>query len=410
MTCLPTLDDYRWLVSAAGQRWLANGAELGPPNVARVARLRRELSASQTHLVLEQIELRRRGQEKFAAAERMFFTRQQLEQATDEAIAAHKASRFPRGLNVVDLCCGIGGDLLALGAWAKQHGSQVRGIDRDPATALLAAANCRALGLASDRPDDELSVVGIDVCEASVACLAKADAWHIDPDRRAAGKRGIVPARHSPPLETLEQFVRFKPNAAIKLAPAAEAPPAWRERGELEWISRGGECKQLVVWHGDLAQSVGARRATVTLADGKTRTLVGHATGSGTCDAVTAPRQYVYEPDAAVIAAGLTATLCEQLNVTPIDPRIAYLTGERLTLDPLATAFEVLEFVPFHIKRLKGLLRERGIGRLEIKKRGVPYSPEELQLALRVPGDEAATLLLLRQGEQPLAILARRVR
>ena len=71
--------------------------------------------------------------------------------------------------------------------------------------------------------------------------------------------------------------------------------------------------------------------------------------------------------------------------------------------------FEVLDALPFDARRLKKMLRERRIGRLEVKKRGVPVDPQTVARDLRVPGDESATLLLTRREKAVVAILARRV-
>src|SRR4051794_31796536 len=124
-----TIDGYRWLVSEAGERGLASvRGEIeaaGGPSVALTSRLRKDLSLERAHLVIEQIELRQRAREKFSLADRMYFTRKGLEQATDEQLAAYKASRFPPGQTISDLCCGLGGDLLAL----ARHG-RAQGIDR----------------------------------------------------------------------------------------------------------------------------------------------------------------------------------------------------------------------------------------------------------------------------------------
>ena len=86
----------------------------------------------------------RRAREKFSQAERMFFTRKGLEQATDEQFAAYKASRFSDAGRVADLCCGIGGDLLALAAAAAAVA-----FDLDPVACLLAEANAAALRIAA---------------------------------------------------------------------------------------------------------------------------------------------------------------------------------------------------------------------------------------------------------------------
>src|SRR3954451_6365640 len=88
------LEDYRWLVSDAAIPWLAAAAEPQVQLVKFAQTLRKQFSALRTHLILEQAELRRRAKEKFARADQLFFTRQSLEQATDDRIASYKASRF----------------------------------------------------------------------------------------------------------------------------------------------------------------------------------------------------------------------------------------------------------------------------------------------------------------------------
>src|SRR5262245_23014612 len=119
------LADYQWLTGDVAGTLLAELAADPAPLHTAVARLRGQLSATRAHLLLEQVELRRRAAEKFTYASRMFFTRTALEQATDEQVAAYKADRVGESLRnsqsrlgetqlLADLCCGIGGDLLAL--------------------------------------------------------------------------------------------------------------------------------------------------------------------------------------------------------------------------------------------------------------------------------------------------------
>src|SRR5688500_5566620 len=109
-----TREDYRWLIGPTAAEWLTEAAAWNGSSVALTARLRQSLPAPRAHLVLEQVQLRQKAREKFAAASRMFYTKLALEQATDESVAGYKASRFPAAGRVADLCCGIGGDLLSL--------------------------------------------------------------------------------------------------------------------------------------------------------------------------------------------------------------------------------------------------------------------------------------------------------
>ncbi|MBO0830552.1 MAG: class I SAM-dependent methyltransferase, partial [Actinobacteria bacterium] len=72
----------------------------------------------------------------------MLFTRAGLEQASSELTARHSASRFS-GLDLVaDLCSGIGGNLIALSAAARQ----VIAVDADLDTLRFAGHNASAYG------------------------------------------------------------------------------------------------------------------------------------------------------------------------------------------------------------------------------------------------------------------------
>ncbi len=398
--------DYRWLVSAAAAPWLAEASQPGSTAVQRAARLRRHLSAERTHLLLEQVELRAKARQKFSAAERMFFTRLGLEQATGEELAAHKARRFPAGEAVTDICCGIGGDLLALG----RRGPTV-GIDRDPVATLLAEANAAAIHPVAPTG---LTLQTTDAAQADLAGMA---AWHIDPDRRPAGQRTIRAIDHDPPPGTIERLLALCPNGAVKLAPAAELPEAWSERAELEWFSHRRECRQLVAWFGSLAGQPGTRRATVlrgTLPEDAredqptpARSVCGQA-GLAISSAEEVG-QFIYDPDSAVLAAGLNGALAAEHGLQTISSRCVYLTGPSPVDDPALAGFEVLDVLPFRIGPVRRWLTEQRVGRLEIKKRGVEIDPRELHRQLHVQGDNAATLILMKLHASVIAIIARRL-
>ncbi len=251
------------------------------------------------------------------------------------------------------------------------------GVDRDPAIAVLAEANVRLL------PPQQLDASRrVAVAEASARHLDElsASAWHIDPDRRPQGRRTTRVALHEPPPDAIDQWLSHLDNAAVKLAPAAELPPHWAERAEQEWISRGGVCRQLVAWFGTLATAPGRRRATVI----STRQLKRHGAapgeslfsarsivGSADQPAPTADGigSFLFEPDAAVLAAGLSGVLAAEHGLAAIAPQSAYWTGQAPIDDPALAAFAVNAVMPYDQRRVKAHLREQGIGRLEVKQR-----------------------------------------
>jgi hypothetical protein len=419
--------DIQWLTSTGATAWLDLAATWSGETLALVTTLRKELNADRSRLVVEQAELRRRAAEKFTHAERMFFTARGLEQATDEAVARYKSGRFPREQPVADLCCGIGGDLIALA-----EGSLVVGVDRDPETAAFALANVRP---PLREPVEDWSGDGrgersrqrahIVVGDAADFHLADHAAWHIDPDRRPAGRRATRVELHDPGPDVIGRRLGECPNAAIKLAPASDfdtttdvknsmsAAIPWRH-AELEWISRKRQCRQLVAWFGSLASDPGRRRATRLsnkLTASGPELVVGSFVGSPniTLQVADAVGRYVFEPDAAVLAADLAGALAAELRLQSVASGVAYLTADEPRDSPLVDSFEVLDVMPYRAKAIKEWLRARGIGRLEVKKRGVDLDPPRVQRELQVPGDECATLLVCRVRGKATAILARRV-
>ena len=75
----------------------------------------------------------------------MLFTRAGYEQSSSEPIARYRAARFGDARRVADLCCGIGGDLLALAS-----GREALAVDRDEVHARLALHNAAVYGQAEN--------------------------------------------------------------------------------------------------------------------------------------------------------------------------------------------------------------------------------------------------------------------
>ena len=198
----------------------------------------------------------------------------------------------------------------------------------------------------------------------------------------------------------------------MKLAPATDTPRQWAVQAELEWISRGGECRQLVAWFGSLARQPGYRRATVLSAGGPAGlqtpwTIFGRPFES--LPIASRIGRYLFDPDPAVLAAGLLAVLAQRHTLAAVDKQSVYLTGDEPVDAAGVAGFEVTDALPFDRRRLNQVFESRRIGRLEIKKRGVGDTPEQIRRRLRLRGDQAAVLLLTPIGGRVVAVLARRL-
>jgi hypothetical protein len=390
----PSIDDLRWLLSSAAAQNIADAAaDVG--DVLRLSqRLRKTLSPQRSRLIVDQAVLRQKARAKFPNPEAMFFTSLGLQQSTDAFVAAYKASRFPAGA-VADLCCGIGGDALA---FAQRH--SVVAVDRRLPTALIAQANLKASFAASA----SYCAVAADVAQFS---LHGFDAWHIDPDRRSGGRRTTHVDAYQPSADVIDDLLRQNVNGAIKLAPASEIPADWAACAEQEWISRSGECKQLVAWFGVLTSDTGRRRATLLNAEGR---LVASIAGElrDLSSVASEVGKFVYEPDAAVLASKLTGQIAETLELRPLTAGGGYLTGDQFVDHPALARYRVEAALPYRTSKLKSLLAARSIGRLEVKKRGVDLDPEQVRRELHVPGETHATLLLTRTGDRVMAMVTTR--
>jgi hypothetical protein len=389
-----TLADYQWLASDGGRAWLDKLRSSQKPLHQQAKLLRKTLDAQRTHLLLEQLELQSRARDKFSQADRMLFTRQSLEQSTDESIAALKAERFPTDVPLADLCCGIGGDLLAI----AQRGSTVA-VDRDPIMQLFAAANCRALGVRVER---------VETRDVRLLSLDGFAAWHLDPDRRPTGQRTTRVANVEPPVEVIEQMLSACGDAAIKLAPATEVPEHWLSNAERLWIGSRRECRQQVAWFGGLAEYPGLHSAIMLNSAGRpSRTLVGRP--AVFVDIADEIGQYVYEPAPVVLAADLTAILAEEHGLRALAVGVDYLTADRRVDDALLNGFQVEDVIPFDQRKLRGILRQRGIGRVEVKKRGVDVDTAQLQKRFSSSDEGVASLLIARHQGCVQAIVAQRI-
>ncbi|MGW3458137.1 class I SAM-dependent methyltransferase [Streptomyces olivaceoviridis] len=403
------MNDLALLLTPEGRALLDEVRDTEPARELAVAtRLRREHPAELVSAALGQARLRQRAVAKFGAedAGRMFFTPNGVEQSTRASVAAYRAGRLKElGVaRVADLCCGIGGDAIAL----ARAGIRVLAVDRDPLTAAVARANAEALGLAG-----LIEVREADVTEVDTAGY---DAVFVDPARRGGQSRGAArsasgrgggratggrvfdPEAYSPPLSWAIGAALKAPRAALKIAPGIphEVVPA---AAEAEWISDGGDVKEAVLWFGTGAP--GAVRATLLPGP---RTLLGR----GLPDPGVRPvGRYLYEPDGAVIRAHLVAEVAEEVGGGLLDPTIAYVTTDEARPTPYATGYEITDRLPFNVKKLKALLREREVGTLTVKKRGSAVEPEELRRKVRPQGPNAATVFLTRVAGAPTMLIGR---
>lgn len=355
-------------------------------DLALGTRLRRDHPADLVAAAMSQHALRRRGVAKFGDdAARMYFLPDALEQATRGSVARHRATRLAElgATSLVDLGCGIGGDLIAF----ARAGLAVRGIEQDPVRAAIARANLAALGLEGT----------VDVGDATTVAVVDDEVAFVDPARRDGAGRTFTLESLVPSWEFVTGLLQGRALAKVMPGIAHDAVPPGVQP---EWVSDGGNLVEACLWGAgfDLPSH---RRATVLPADA---TLVARGTVADVGD----PLSHLVEPDDTVIRAGLVAELAEDLGGRLLDPHIAWITADAPPPTPFGRSFRIEAELPFREKQLRAALRERDIGTLTIKKRGVDIVPERLIGRLGLKGSVTATVVLTRVAGEGRAFLVER--
>ncbi len=346
--------------------------------------------------VLSQAKLRRRARKKFGDfTDGMLFTEDGLEQASRLQAAALHAGRF-RGAGikqVADLGCGLGAESMAMGAIDLD----VRAFEIDEVTAALAVFN---LGAFENVEVEQADITTLD--------LSQFEALFFDPARRELDGKGeratrkFDPAQFSPDFNWVLEQARTKPTG-IKLGPG-HPHEAIAQDAEAQWLSIDGDLVELALWFGEVKRPKVARAATVVNSTGR-HEIVSETFESEPAE-VSQLKQFIFEPDNAIVRSHLIADLANEVGATLISREIAYLTSDEQINSPMMRGFRVLDEMAFDRKKLKAYLRERNIGTLEIKKRGVDVVPEQLRKELSLKGEIAATLILTRIGDDHRALLA----
>lgn len=382
---------FRLLLTGSGQEAL-HAAELLSPRESDFLRhyqsLCRGFPPDLARAALETAILRRKARMKIPFAEKMYFTRQALEQATPFEVSSYRARRYREFAYLADLGCSVGGDTIALAEVAVTFG-----LDQDRLRLAMAQENLRAVGLRERAHFAEADLMD------SLPLSPRSDlALFFDPGRRDSAHRSFSIHHYHPPLSIIQRWLPDFPALGVKVSPGVKLAELSPFDAEVEFISLRGELKEGVLWFGPLKST--SRRATV---------LPGpHSMAAGVSSEslpLSEPREYLYEPDPAVLRAGLVTDLGAALNAAQLDPDIAYLTSDERVSTPFARAWQIETWFPFNLKHLRAYLRQRGVGRVVVKKRGSPLEPQDLIHMLRLRGESERVIFLTHQNGKPIVMI-----
>ena len=384
---------WSWLESLPGPRLIELASGESRFDAAAIERLRAHAPPEVVRLAIELVETRRRAASRLVDADRLLLDRVGTEQATSTDVARWKARRFAAaGLGrVLDLCCGIGGDAMGLAL----EGIAPILVDRSRARLIAARHNVEVVG--GRRPSAILGDV-----ESLVSDLPTMPV-HLDPDRRASGRRSVRLEDMSPGPSFLRSLVERGGPGAVKLAPGVdlEALPS----GELEGIQRGPEVVQVVLWIGALAE--GVRRATVVPIGTTAAIRTFEGTPVDLPIGPTAPILHTTDP--VVERVGLLGTLARTHGLTAPHEHAGFLTGPETTAaaaTPWLVPHRLIEEGAGRIEDVRGWLRQQPEGTVVVRTRGV-RDGARWQRAFPGRGPVRYQLFVTREGRSVRARLAR---
>ncbi|HUO07674.1 MAG TPA: hypothetical protein VM008_05200 [Phycisphaerae bacterium] len=431
-----TLPALQFLHSPPGEQLRAHIADLlathPSPTVADIAALRKSHPPDVVHAALTLGQAQKKAHAKFPQLPYLWAVPEALEQATDAAVAAHKATRFAalNPSNILDLCAGIGGDTMALAKIAPVT-APVIAYDLSPIRTTCLRYNLNSLELQAEiRTKDVRTLLSASKTDNpynsdrnwgeiandvhTLAISPPSALFHIDPARRSGGKRSPHFEDLIPGPDILLPLIEQFSGGAIKLSPAVDfdSLPA----GHLEVISHDRSVVQAVLWTGKLAETFPPHTRTATIISPH-HPPFSHTAQTGRSPSIPAAPghfAYLFEVDPALTRAGLAGTFAESLGLLPLTIDGGYAAGMDAQHHVALTPFRIIMTLPYSQERVAAALShltEGEHGAVEVKTRGgLPgIDTDRLQLIWSAATPTRRTVLIYRQGNDVVATIADRV-
>ena len=394
-----TLDELRQLLLPENLALLEEPGSDDPADFAMRFQGRKDIPA---RAIAEQIACRRKAVKKLPmlSLHGLLYTSLALEQASGEAAAAYKAL-IMNGERAIDLTGGLGVDTIF---FSKVFCGVVY-CERDPVLAELAVYNFCKLDSANVEMQHGESLSMLHSFPDN-----RFDWIFVDPARRESGRRSVGLAAASPDVTAAHDLLLSKaPRVMIKASPALEPSGLMADLpslSEIRVVSVDGECREsLLLLERGGPNDHGVLRTAVLLSKDGT---VEHATsGTGTEERVVSQQvqTYFYEPDAAVIRAGLAGKLALDLGLSFVNGSVDYLTADVLIADFPGRVFRVIAVERYRPKTFRDFLRWHDISGAALQRRDFPLKPEEIRRKFRLRESDSRYLFFTRDCDgEPVCI------
>jgi SAM-dependent methyltransferase len=283
---------------------------------------------------------------KFSKASAMRFDGEGLEISSPETLSLYRASRFAGCAKALDLGCGIGGDTIGLASKIPK----VVAVELNPVRLDFARKNCEAYGL-KDVEFAQGDYTKLDLKKFGADCA------FADPSRRAGSERKNALEETTPPVpKVVDMLSKLGLKGFAVECPTRLSPSDVPWDCEKEYASLRGELISLTLYFGALKK-----------ADVSAVSLPAGARLEGAPSAApeeTDLKEFFFEPDEAVVSAGLFNRLAVSLG---LDAWRGFLTSEKLAESPFfRNRFKVVQR-GVSAKNVLAALRNSGAGKVVIR-------------------------------------------
>lgn len=354
--------------------------------VAKISGLRKNFDFETTSLIIDQAMLRPKASKKFPFAAKMYFTKDGLEQSSSQVISEYRTERFAGLKGVVyDLGCGIGIDGINIAKTCT-----VIGIDKNEKRLEYLRLNAIAYDVQGNITFNNADFTS----ESFLLELAKRKdlaAIFIDPSRRTdQGARINDYESYEPSLEFVNTLLEITPNICVKAGPGVNYLDLFGVLNapfDVEIISTGGECREAVLWFGNLRKNAdeSSQISAVLL---PSREIISEAIENLDEELILMSDvlgKYLYEPVGALTRAHLDQKLVEQYDLHRFSQDIIYLTGDNRAFSPFFKSYEIQSVFKYGVNEINEYIRVNSITEVTLKKRGVEIDLDRLYEKLEIP-------------------------
>ena len=301
-----------------------------------------------------------------------------LEQSSSEITAKHK-SALCEGEVLYDMTGGFGVDCFFLSSRFRQ----VFYVEAQTELCQLAEHNFSALGRAN------ISIIN-DTAENFLNNYMDADWIYLDPARRLeSGKKAVLLSDCEPNVALLQdKLLEKSTRVMIKLSPMFDIAALRHELKhirEIHIVAVANECREIIVM---LERNYNAQPEIKTTNYSRIGTIEKFEFTAGDEQGAeitftTALRQYLYEPNAAIMKSGAFGLISEKFRLSKLHINSHLYTSDCLIDDFPGRIFCVQTTIDFSKKSLSNLNDEVKKANLTI--RNFPLTVNELRKKLKIP-------------------------